>query len=400
MRKLILILLLTCIPCQAKNKVAYFNVKEHDPKSTLEVVLDSKPEADYADKTKYKVVSLSSLWPGGRWKAIEIVEVKINGDNTVDITPADPSEIKQAAKLMLLVGNDPGVYNSSVPKPQTGLVKGTGKSSDVYVNLSYSPGISGPPQYSIDTSVGLLFQLPSETTRDYGALGFLGAVKTDKRPTADPDSYRFFGVYQHVLTHKAYWPLQGVLFTWLAGGSEFERKANNINFISSPLLDFPIRLRGRIDNNKQVVPVLIPEIGMEIGDNFMNAVNPNGQGAIARGVLGGNLTVSFDPKMKQLQSIHLMSSYKLRLPARAEVFTNTMTNASGTTVDVPFLTTKPRHYIKNELDFTLWDPISLSVTHQYGDIPPAFRLVDHTVTIGLTLALQHKSQLESGFAGK
>jgi hypothetical protein len=400
MRKLIFILLLTCASCQAKNKVIFFNVVQHDPKCTLEAVLDSKPEADYADKTKYRLITYSSLWPDDLWKGIKIADVKINGDNTVCITPADQNEINQAEKLMLQVGNDPGVLITEIPKPQTGLVKGTGKSSDVYVNLSYSPGISGSPQYSIDTSVGLLFPLYPNPKTDYGTLGFLGAVKTDKRPTADPDSYRFFGVYQRDLTHKAYWPLQGVLFTWLLAGSEFERKANNTNFISSPLLDFPIRSRGRIDNNKQVVPVLIPEIGMEIGDNFMNAVNPAGQGAIARGVLGGNLSVTFNPKMKHFQSLNLTSNYKLRLPASAEVFTNTVTNATGTTVDVPFLSTKPRHYIKNELDFTFWDPISLSVTHQYGDIPPAFRMVDHTVTIGLTLTLKQTQQPDSGLVGK
>jgi len=85
---------------------------------------------------------------------------------------------------------------------------------------------------------------------------------------------------------------------------------------------------------------------------------------------------------------------------REEVFTDTATNSSGKTVDVPFLSTKPRHYIKNELGFTLWDPISLTITHEYGDIPPAFRLVDHKVTIGLTLSLQQNLRMTSGLTGK
>jgi hypothetical protein len=255
-------------------------------------------------------------------------------------------------------------------------------------------------QYSIDTSVGVLFPLDADAEADYGSLGFLGAVKTDKRKTADPDSYRVFGVYQRGLVHKAYWPLQGVLFTWLIGGAEFERQAKNTNFISSPLLDFPIRLRGKIHTKTGPVPVLIPEIGMEFGNNFGNAVNSGGQGLIARGVLGGNLSVTFNPKLKLFQGIHLTSNYKLRLPARAEVFTNTTTDPSGKTVDVPFLSTKPRHYIKNELGFTLWDPISFTITHEYGSIPPAFRLVDHKVSIGFTLALQQNLRMTSGLTGK
>jgi hypothetical protein len=400
MRKLIFILLLVCAPCQAKNKVVFFNVKIGDPSFSMEVVLDGKPEGDYADKTKYRVIALSSSLPGGTWKWIDIADLKIKPDNTIDITPTNAVDVKGAAQLMLMVGSDPGVFRTKYEETQAGVKKGTKDTSDVYINLSYSPGINGPQQYSIDTSIGLLFPLDAEAKADYGSLGFLAAVKTDKRATADPDSYRLFGVYQRGLTHKAYWPVQGLLFTWLIGGVEFERQAKNTNFISSPLLDFPIRLRGRINDKKAVVPVLIPELGMEVGNNFGNAVNSSGQGAIARGVLGGNLSLTFNPKLKLFQGIHLTSSYKLRLPAKAEVFTDTTTNASGKTVDVPFLSTKPRHYIKNELGFTLWDPISFTITHEYGAIPPAFRLVDHKVSVGFTLALQQNLRMTTGLTGK
>lgn len=400
MKKLICVLLLASGLCQAKSKVVFFNVKTGDPGYTMEVVLDGKPEGDYADKTKYRVVALSSWLPGGEWKWIDVANVKINADNTVDITPTNPAEVKGASQLMLLVGSDPGVFRTKYEEPQPGVKKATKDASDVYINLSYSPSINGPPQYSIDTSIGMLFPVDAGAKADYGSLGFLAAVKTDKRKTADPDSYRFFGVYQRVLTHRAYWPVQGALFTWLLGGAEFERQAKNTNFISSPLLDFPIRLRGQINSKKAVVPVLIPEIGMEFGNNFGNAVNSAGQGAIARGVLGGNLSVTFNPKFKLFQGIHLTSNYKLRLPAKAEVFTNTTTDASGKTVDVPFLSTKPRHYVKNELGFTLWDPISFTITHEYGVIPPAFRLVDHKVSIGFTLALQQNLRMTSGLTGK
>jgi hypothetical protein len=63
--------------------------------------------------------------------------------------------------------------------------------------------------------------------------------------------------------------------------------------------------------------------------------------------------------------------YKRWLPARQEVLTNTMTNSPEKLIDVPFLSTNPRQYIKDELGFTLWEPLSLTITHEYGDIPPA-----------------------------
>jgi len=209
-----------------------------------------------------------------------------------------------------------------------------------------------------------------------------------------------FGVYQRVLTRAPLWPLEGVLFTWLFGGAEFDRKADNINFISSPLLDFPIRLRGKIHSKKDVVPVLTPEIGMEVGNNFANAINANGQGFIARGVAGATLSVDFKPNLVLFQNIHLASAYKVRLPVEPQVYTLTQMNSAGKVIDVPFLSTQPRHYIKNEISFGLWKPISFSVSHEYGTIPPAFRLVDHKVTIGFTFATQPKDALMGQLTGK
>jgi len=400
MKKIIFALIFVGLPCFAKNKITFFNVKTNDPTFSMEIILDSKPEGDYADRGKYRVVALSSSLPGGEWKWVDLSEVRFNADNSIDLVPKNPVDVQNAAQLMVLVGTNPGVFKTKYEEPKPGVKKASKETSDVYINLSYSPAINSPPQYSIDTSVGLLFPLAPKESTDYGSLGFLGAVKTDKRKQADPDSYRVFGAYQIAAKKEPIWPLQGVLFTWLIGGAEFERQAKNTNFISSPLLDFPLRLRGEINTQKAVVPVLIPEIGMEVGNNFGNAVNPGGQGFIARGVLGGNFSVTFNPKAKLFQGIHLTSNYKLRLPAREEVFTDTTTNSSGKVIDVPFLSTKPRHYIKNELGFTLWEPFSFTITHEYGDIPPAFRLVDHKVTIGLTLAFQQNLRMTSSLTGK
>jgi hypothetical protein len=400
MKKVLFVLLVACLPCSAKNKIVFFTVKTNDPTFTMEVILDSKAQGDYAEASKYRVVALTAPPPAGEWKWVDLKEVKFNSDQSLDLVPKDPDRVKTATQVMIMVGTEPGVFPTKYEEPKPGVKKAGKETSDVYINLSYSPAINSPPQYSIDTSVGLLFPIATKASADYGSLGFLAAVKTDKRKQADPDSYRVFGVYQIAAVKKQIWPVQGVLFSWLFGGAEFERQAENTNFISSPLLDFPIRLRGRINTQKTVVPVLIPEVGIELGNNFGNAVNRGGQGFIARGVLGGNFSVTFNPKTKLFQGIHLTSNYKLRLPAREEVFTDTATNSSGKTVDVPFLSTKPRHYIKNELGFTLWDPISLTITHEYGDIPPAFRLVDHKVTIGLTLSLQQNLRMTSGLTGK
>jgi len=386
--------------CSAQNKVVFLNVAS--PDYHIEVILDGPPTGDFLDKTKYRVVSLTSNLPGGEWKWIGLSDVRISPTSArIILVPEAPADVKKAAQLMLLVGNKPGVLKTKpYEAPKGPLQKSTKEASDIYLNVSFSPGINSPQQFSIDSAIGTLFPVLPSSDSDYGSLGFLAAVKTDKRKKVDPDSYRIFGVYERPLTRSAHWPLQGVVFTWLFAGTEFERRAKNTNFISSPLLDFPLRLRGVIHQQNQIVPVLTPEIGIELGNNFHNAVHSRGQGLIARGVIGGNFSVTFNPKLKLFQGIHLTSGYRLRLPATPEVFTLTKTDATGKTIDVPSLNTKPRHYVKTELGFTLWDPISFSITHEYGEIPPAFRLVDHKVAIGLTLAIQQTNRISTGLTNK
>jgi hypothetical protein len=398
--KHIAILLVLAFSCLAKNKVTFLNV---DPKTqNVDVVLDTPPAGDYLNPGQYHLVGSSSDLPGGELRWITLASVNIQPGNTiVTLVPQNPADIAGAKQLTLFVASEPAVSQSNFEKnPTQPGGKPSKDTSDIYLNGSYSPGIHSGPQYSIDTSVGLLLPVLPSSESNYGSLGFLATVNSDKRPTADPDSYRAFGVYQRALTRDEHWPLEGVLFTWLYAGAEFDHKANNINFISSPMLDFPVRLRGKIHTKKELIPVLTPEMGMEVGNNFTNAVNPGGQGFIARGLLGATFSMDFKPGLKLFQNIHVASNYKVRLPVEAQVYTLTQTTAAGKVIDVPFLSTQARNYIKNEIDFGLWKPLSFSVTHEYGTLPPAFRLVDNKVTIGFTLAIHPQNSLVGELTGK
>ena len=385
---------------EAKTKVVFLNV---DPRTqNVEVVLDSDPKGDYLDASKYHLVGINSALPNGELHWIALSDVNISStDKIVILVPQNPAEIKATKQLMLFVASEPAITQSKYEKnPDKPAEKPSKASSDIYLNGTYSPAINSAAQYSIETSIGLLFPLAPSSEANYGSLGFLGTVNSDKRPNVDPDSYRVFGVYQRALNKEPHWPLEGILFTGLIAGAEFDRKANNVNFISSPIFDFPIRLRGEIHNKGSLVPVLTPELGMEFGNNFRNAINPNGQGFIARGLAGATLGVDFKSKVAFFQSLHLANTYRVRLPVFAEVYTLTTTNAAGKSVDVPSLSTQARHYIKDELDFVLWKPLSFAITHEYGTLPPAFRLIDQKVSIGFTFALQPKGDLQGQLTGK
>jgi hypothetical protein len=214
-----LLLLAACqllVAEKPKAKVVFLNV---DPRTqNVEVVLDRVALGDYLDPSKYHLVGMNSILPNGELHWIALSNVQIDSSKKiVTLIPQNPAEIKSAKQLMLFVASEPAVMQSKYEKnPAQPASKPSKENSDVYLNGSYSPAINGPPQYSIDGSVGLLFPLIPSSHTNYGSAGFLGTVNTDKRPTADPDSYRFFGVYQRVLTSQPHWPLEGALFTWLA----------------------------------------------------------------------------------------------------------------------------------------------------------------------------------------
>jgi len=330
---------------------------------------------------------------------IGIKEIDADKASTMfSIVLSDPNELTGAAQLIVKFGTkDITVYQIATPsgaghpaKPPSGTSAGPAankQNSDIYLSGTYSPAINSPPQYQIDGSAALMWDLDKQHY-DRGQLGFLAAVTTDKRRQVDPDSYRVFAAYQNTPLLRWIGPVQGILFTWLIGGVETDRKANNINFITSPSLDFPIRLfPSVIRAGTQPMAVLTPTVGFETGENFHNAVTPNESRGVFRGVLGGTLVARFDPKLPGFKGIELSSAYTLRLPVVDEIFTNTKT-VNGQAVDVPFLGTNPRHYIKEELDLKVTNNFSLAIKHEYGAIPSAFRMVDHKVSVGLTYSLR------------
>jgi hypothetical protein len=307
------------------------------------------------------------------------------------IVPTSSSKalINSASQIIVNFGSKVVVL-PPIKKPATTNTSSFGSSSnkqnsDVYLNGSYSPGFKGDPQYSIDGSVSIMFDI-SKKNLSYGQLGFVGSVKTDKRKKVDPDSYRLFLAYQNATSNRPWGRLQGVQFTWLTTGTEFDRKGDNINLITAPYLDFPIRLFPKqIRARTQPMAILTPTIGFETGRNFRNAVTPNKGRNIFRGVIGADLLVRFNPKIPGFQGVEFTNSYMLRSSAVKEIYTLTK-KVDGKDVDVPFLNRKPRHYTKSELGFKFNDYFSFSIKHEYGMIPPVFRKIDHKMSFGFTFS--------------
>lgn len=374
----------------------------------IDVYVPPKSLKEWDNKMKWTIVALDS---SGNVQKVEIHEFKPDADKTMFvIVPDDTSANSPIAKAtQLIIKFDKDVAIVGIPKPGDQSSSGSSvapasskQNSDLYISGTYSPAVNSPPQYQIDGFVALMKDWDAHNY-NYGQYGVIGSVTTDKRRQVDPDSYRIFGAYQNALVtfapdsntfdtnaaaKKSHNPLQGILFTWLVGGAEFDRKADNVNFITAPSLDFPIRLfPNTIRATTQPMAILTVTLGIEAGHNFHNAVTPDSGRGIFRGVIGGNLLYRFNPKLPGFKGMELTSAYTLRLPAVDEIFTST-TTVNGQSVDVPFLSSKARHYIKQELDFKLSDFFSLALKHEYGAIPPAFRMVDHKASVGITFSLR------------
>jgi hypothetical protein len=407
MRRLLLTVVMLCGAASTNAQISLDkNILVDQGNCNIDVYLRSSSVKGWNDPKNWTIVTLD---PSGNVKKVEIKKFEddpalsmfslVTGDKPED------SPVIRASQLILRFGSK-DLTTLSLPQPPCGgppkptkpaseLKPASGKqNADLYISGTYSPAINSAPQYQIDSSANLMWDIDRKKT-SYGQLGFLAAVTTDKRKEVDPDSYRVFGAYQGVPVAKWYGPVQGVLFTWLFAGAEFDRKANNINFITAPSLDFPTRIFPKIINAGTVpMAIFVPTIGVEAGHNFRNVVTPDGRG-VFRGVIGGTFLFRFNPKIPGFKGVELSSAYKLRLPAIDEVFTSTKM-VNGKAVDVPFLSSKPRHYIKEQLDFKLTDAFSLTLKHEYGAIPPAFRMADHKASVGFTYSLR---QTRDGLPG-
>jgi hypothetical protein len=133
-------------------------------------------------------------------------------------------------------------------------------------------------------------------------------------------------------------------------------------------------------------------MAVELGENLSKPssiskvpVNLSNYNTIARGVLGAEaalVTVAPDEKGKLANTFSMTGFYRVRLPAFDEPMVRTLHGV--TTVG---LNTKPRNWIEADINYAPWSFKYLAITakYQYGELPPMFKLLDHSFTLGLTL---------------
>ena len=281
---------------------------------------------------------------------------------------------------------------TSSPESKAGLLSpAPDKShSDIYLSGLYSPAIHSNAQYTIDAQARLVKQIGLSHFR----LGGIGTISTDKRQTADPDSFFVSGLLQWIAVDKRFLHgrAQGVLLNWDFAGLEFDRSTTTKTFISSPVFEIPLRVYPAPKVSSPLTVSLIPYAGLTTGTNISNALNADGSGTVFRGLAGASLTFNIKTKWVYLSQTAVTSNYTARIPAIAEIFTNTRFNsATGKSTDLPLNSSQVRHHLTNQIDFTIAKPFSITIKHEYGELPPVFRHIDNKVSVGLTVMFQQNN---------
>jgi hypothetical protein len=272
-------------------------------------------------------------------------------------------------------------------------VAATGKDdADIYVAGGYSPATGSTPTYNADVNVGVRLQHSGTNSWQ-----IIGALKTDNRAIADPDSFRWRAGWAH--------ESPGALASTvnLGGGMEFDRKGKARNLILSPKVSF-VPFAGVLTDPKKpgklaAAAALEVHGGVETGRNttttfrFKN-VNYPGTDAIFRGVPGAILYLSFfDPTLLgvPLKKITIVSAYDVRLLTLPEIFLETR-NVAGPD-PLPQLRSQPRNYLKTGITLKLTDVLGFTITHEHGSLPPAYTFIQNKLTFGIILQLKESRGL-------
>lgn len=260
----------------------------------------------------------------------------------------------------------------------------TRNDADVYISGTVTPSVGARPSYNIDSALKYTLRQRGEN-----ALFAAGQVKTDNRPTADPDSFSWNVGYRRTGRRAS-------MLEWDFAGMQMDKKANALNFYSAPKFVWNVehlfkgmektKKTGQTFLTANVLVGLDLTLGMEFGDNFRDdftVTNNKGLGGFARGVPGAAAYLVV-PHVLHFKKITLASTYTARIPTTDELFLETR----HTSKPVPMLASNTRNYLQDDLQFMLSDYVGFEIKQQYGSLPPAFSFVDNRVSIGLVLQLK------------
>ena len=232
------------------------------------------------------------------------------------------------------------------------------------------PEVGSHPLYSTNSDIYLLHDSP------VGYVGLRASEEANSSLVVDPNVFKTGLFDQIVISDQERGPSEGILLNWDLLTTEFDRKkknsnlGTNLNLITAPIFGFPFHVPYNIGFELNA--------GFETGRNLKNNIDPNGFGFLFRGLLGAQAE-KIIPKRWKFDSMKILSTYQVRLPEEAEVFTREIHGAL-----TPFQGTQARHYVSTSFNFMFSKTFGLTLQHEYGALPPGYVLLDNRASVGFT----------------
>ena len=251
--------------------------------------------------------------------------------------------------------------------------------ADVFIFGGWAGGVNTTPLYTLDIAAAAPVR-EFEFQKLQWRFTLAGTWKTASSPNLDPDSItvssRLATIFPAALRKTGPY----LDFQWDTLRFEFSRKDKATNILTAPgaVLAHAIHRRGA---GNQITASFNFEaaFGLELGGNLENKIVSGGYGAIVRFVPGGAVYLVL-PGALGLDEVRWTTLYRVRLLAADEP----LIDARG---DVPVITIEKgaRHEWSDELALKFNAYVGLNLKHEYGSTPPAFKLLDHRGTVGLTV---------------
>jgi hypothetical protein len=343
---------------------------------------DIPPDDALSDPNNWLIITVDRANPADerRFKPDSVVVTPTNtGSNTALIVNPIPDPSTHRITVRFQLPNFPE-FTVGQPKKtgaRSNFAAAKGKDdADIYFSGSAAGARESKPLYSFESKLGYLFSLKRK-----GAIGPRVEVNAASESNIDPDSIKATLSYEKVFV---FGPARGLILRSDALGLEFDKKNRNRNLmaeLNGTLVIPPARL------GESTFAAVDFMAGFEGGHNYRHALNEDeGLGNLWRWKFGTNVYfVALDPPV--FKRIDFSTEYKVRLLNSAEPFTETVGGEETTT-----LRKKPRHYVGSNLDFMFSDALGVSLKYRYGSLPPAFKFVNNSVSVGLTFKLKQANK--------
>jgi hypothetical protein len=243
--------------------------------------------------------------------------------------------------------------------------------ADIYFSGSAAGARGSKPLYSFESKLGYLWDLER-----LGSLGLRGTADAASQSNIDPDSITAGATYQKVFVIA---PATGIILTSDFIGAEFDtsNRTRNLTSKADGTLVIPSARMG--ETNFVTADFLV---GVEGGHNYRHKLNEEGLGNFWRWKFGATayFTALNPPGLKR---INFTTEYKVRVLQSAEPFIEKINEK-----DVVSFLKKPRHYVASDMDLMFSKALGITLKYRYGSLPPAFRFIDHSASIGLTFQMK------------